>query len=124
MLRTRIAILVFLYAFPNIVFAQDERPLLLRPARIFDGLTATPHEAGWARACSVGLRWALAALGRNRLTVKKPRPSSSMTSWRLNRGAHRHGLWSPFDHSPVLRPGEAWASRRCRRDRLRRARGW
>ncbi len=42
MLRKRIAILVFLCALP--LSAQDQRrPLALKPARVFDGLTTTPH---------------------------------------------------------------------------------
>ena len=45
MVRKRIAILVFWCSFSSLVCAQDQSPLLLRPAQVFDGLTATPHES-------------------------------------------------------------------------------
>jgi imidazolonepropionase-like amidohydrolase len=45
MVRKRIAILVFWCSFSSLVCAQDQRPLLLKPSRVFDGLTTTPHES-------------------------------------------------------------------------------
>jgi imidazolonepropionase-like amidohydrolase len=47
MLWKRIAIVILLCTFSGSVSAQDQRPpLVLKPARIFDGLTNSPHE-GW-----------------------------------------------------------------------------
>src|SRR5436305_960135 len=46
MLRQNLAVLLLIGLGSDIAFAAPPQPILLKPARVFDGITAQPHD-GW-----------------------------------------------------------------------------
>lgn len=99
MLRKRIAPLVFLCAITSIGSAQDQRPLLLKPARVFDGLAAKPHE-GWVVVVR-GER--IEAAGpANEVKVPADARTLDLSKATLLPGlidAHTHVLLHPYDEA-------------------------
>src|SRR5215831_14098727 len=116
-LRKHIVFAVFLWLLPRTMSAQDQRrPLLLKPARVFDGLTTSPHQ-GWVvliRGERIG------AVGPvNEVNVPADARTVDLPNATLLPGlidAHTHVLLHPYNEAPwddqVLK--EPLALRVCR----------
>src|SRR5206468_11655481 len=98
-LRKRIAPLVFLCVYTSVGSAQDQRPLLLKPARVFDGLAAKPHEAWVVLVRGERIE---AAGPANEVKVPADARTLDLSKATLLPGlidAHTHVLLHPYDEA-------------------------
>jgi len=116
MFRSSFAMLLALVGVPSTVFAQPDAAILLKPERVFDGTTATPH-AGWV----VLVKGEKIAAAGPADTVDVPKnakvielPGTTLLPGLID--AHSHLLLHPYDEAKwddqVLK--EPLAERICR----------